>query len=250
MKRRGLAILLTLGLVVGACSNTNNQDQIELVVSAASSLMDAFTDIASAFEAANPDVDLQLNLGGSSAIREQILAGSPADVFASADPENIDVLKAEGWIEGDPIIFTTSSMRIAVPASNPGGVTGLHDFDNESLLIGLCAESVPCGRYARQIFTNAGIEPKVDTNEPDVRSLLAKIGSNDLDAGVVYQTDISASDGAVASIDIPPDLNVTAVFTIAVVADSDHQDEANLFVHFVLSEAGQVILRKYGFDTP
>ncbi len=181
-----------LGMVI-ACSGSSVEG--ELLVSAAASLTDAFAEMESAFEDANPDVDVLLNLGSSSALREQILEGAPADVFASANTSNMDQVAEAGELAGDAEIFVTNSLQIAVPTGNPAEVTGLEDFAREELLIGLCAEDVPCGDFGRQALENAGVIPSIDTNEPDVRALLTKIEAGELDAGITYVTDVLSASG-------------------------------------------------------
>jgi molybdate transport system substrate-binding protein len=147
-------------------------------------------------------------------------------------------------------IFVRNLLEIAVPAGNPGGVTGLADFANEDLLIGLCAEDVPCGSFGRQALENAGITPSIDTNEPDVRALLTKIEAGELDAGIVYVTDVLSTAGTVEGIEIPADDNVVADYPIAVLANAPNPDAAAAFIEFVLSEEGQAIMTEFGFTTP
>jgi molybdate transport system substrate-binding protein len=221
----------------------------ELLVSAAASLTDAFGEIETAFESANPGVDVLLNLGSSSSLREQILEGAPADVFASANTSNMDqVVKAGGAT--DPQVFVTNLLQIAVPTGNPGGVSGLEDFAREELLIGLCAEDVPCGDFGRQALEKAGVTASIDTNEPDVRALLTKIGAGELDAGITYVTDVLAAGETVEGVDIPEDVNVVAEYQIARLTSAPNPDAAGAFVAFVLSEPGRGILADYGFTLP
>jgi molybdate transport system substrate-binding protein len=241
---------MALGLFLAGCSSSGNGDRLVLVVSAAASLSDAFTEIEAAFEAANPDIDVQLNLGGSSALREQILAGAPADVFAPADLVPMDLLVDERLIDGYPATFATNSLAIALPPGNPGAVTGLDDFAKPELLIGLCSEEVPCGGFARQILSNAGVAASVDTNEPDVRSLVSKIELGELDAGIVYTTDVAGARGELEGIDIPTEFNVTVLYPIGVLAASLHPAEAEVFVEFVLSDEGRKALQQAGFGAP
>ena len=125
----------------------------------------------------------------------------------------------------------------------------LEDFANEDLLIGLCAEDVPCGDFGRQALDNAGITPSIDTNEPDVRALLTKVESGELDAGIVYVTDVLSTDGGVEGIDIPEDLNVIAEYPIAALAGAPNSEAAAAFVDFVLGGEGQAILAEHGFET-
>lgn len=245
-----MALLMALVVVLGACGDDGGSVEGELLVSAAASLTDAFADVEAAFEDANPDVDVVLNLGSSSSLREQILEGAPADVFASANTSNMDQVVEAGEVEGEPEIFVRNLLQIAVPSGNPAGVTGLEDFGRDELLIGLCAEEVPCGDFAREALANAGVTPAIDTNEPDVRALLTKVEAGELDAGITYVTDVSSTGGTVDGVDIPEDQNVVASYPIAALTNAPNPDAAAAFVAFVLSDEGQAILAEYGFAAP
>ena len=236
-----------LGLVI-ACSGSSMGG--ELLVSAAASLTDAFAEVESAFEVQNPEVDVVLNLGSSSALREQILEGAPSDVFASANTSNMDQVAEAGELSGEAEIFVTNSLQIAVPTGNPADVTGLEDFAREELLVGLCTEDVPCGDFGRQALDNAGVTPSIDTNEPDVRALLTKIEAGELDAGITYVTDVLSTSGIVEGIEIPAEVNVVAEYPIATLAGAPNPDAAAAWVDFVLSDAGRAILISYGFTSP
>ena len=246
MRRSRLAALALWIATLTACGRGVEG---KLLVSAAASLTDAFAEIEVEFEAANPDVDVELNLGSSSSLREQIIEGAPADVFASANTSNMDRVVEAGEAEGGDI-FVTNLLQIAVPAGNPAGIVGLEDFANVDLLIGLCAEDVPCGDFARQALENAGITPAIDTNEPDVRALLTKIEAGEIDAGITYVTDVLSTDGAVEGVAIPEEFNVVAEYPIAALTNAPNPEAAVAFVDFVLSDEGQAILVRYGFETP
>lgn len=235
--------------VIAGCVD-GDQSREELLVSAASSLTDAFGRIERDFEQANPGVDVVLNLAGSATLREQILEGAPVDVFASANLENMYQVMAAGETVGSPEVFARNRLQIAVPEGNPAGVDGLVDFSKENLFLGLCADSVPCGDLARETLANAGITASIDTNEPGVRSLLAKIETGELDAGITYATDIVAADGAVEAVDIPDDVSVVADYPIVTVSGGTDQDMAAAFIDFVLSNEGQTILSELGFLDP
>lgn len=245
-----MALLMALVVVLAACGDDGGSVEGELLVSAAASLTDAFADVEAAFEDANPDVDVVLNLGSSSSLREQILEGAPADVFASANTSNMDQVVEAGEVEGEPEIFVRNLLQIAVPSGNPAGVTGLEDFGRDELLIGLCAEEVPCGDFAREALANAGVTPAIDTNEPDVRALLTKVEVGELDAGITYVTDVASTNGAVEGVDIPDDQNVVASYPIAALTNAPNPEAAAAFVAFVLSDEGQAILAEYGFAAP
>jgi molybdate transport system substrate-binding protein len=264
---RLVAAVVALPLVLAACADDDDGDGDDaaaagttgeapasdlagtVTVFAAASLTDAFDEIDTAFEDVNPEVTVEVNYGASSALREQILAGAPADVYASANTSNMDQVVQAG-AAADPVNFVTNLLQIAVPAGNGAGVTGLDDFADAGLLIGLCAEEVPCGEFGREALANAGVTPAVDTNEPDVRSLLTKVEAGELDAGIVYVTDVTAAGDAVEGIDIPAEDNVTATYPIAALTDAPSAGAAVAFVEFVLSDEGRDILTSHGFGSP
>jgi molybdate transport system substrate-binding protein len=241
--------LAAMGLlmVVVACGGSKGPSN-EVLVSAAASLIDAFGESETAFEATDSEFDVLLNLGSSSSLREQVLEGAPVDVFASANASNMAQVIDAGASD-QSTTFALNALQIAVPVGNPAGITGLEDFADPKLLIGLCAAGVPCGDFGRQSLEAAGVVPSLDTEEPDVRALLTKIEAGELDAGIVYVTDVLSS-GAVAGIDIPEEFNVVAAYQIAVLTDAANPRGADAFVDFVLSEDGQEILRRFGFESP
>ena len=256
----GALVLMALALVtVVACGDDDAGEAAggsgagagdlegSITVFAAASLTDAFDEVGSAFEDANPGVSVDLSYDGSSSLRDQILAGAPADVFASANPSNMDAVAEGDALDGEPETFVTNELEIAVPAGNEAGVDGLDDLGDDSLLIGLCAEEVPCGEFGRQALANADVTPAPDTDEPDVRSLLEKVESGDLDAGLVYVTDVQAAGDRVEGIEIPAEDNVVAEYPIAALAGSRRPEVAEAFVDFVLSDDGRDTLASYGF---
>jgi molybdate transport system substrate-binding protein len=257
---RFLGIACATTLLVAACGDDDDgatttsappADALEgeITVFAAASLTDAFEEVGQAFEAANPGTTVEFNFAGSSALREQILSGAPADVFASANTSNMDQVVDGGAAESSEP-FAENELQIATPEGNPGGVTGLEDFANADLLIGLCAEEVPCGEFGREALANAGVTPSIDTNEPDVRSLLTKVEADELDAGIVYVTDVQSAGDTVEGIDIPTEDNVIATYPIAALTDAADSEVAEAFMEFVLSEEGQEVLASYGFSAP
>jgi molybdate transport system substrate-binding protein len=221
----------------------------DITVLAAASLTDAFTALGEAFDAGHPGARVSFNFGASSALREQILGGAPADVFASADQANVDQLIEAGAATASRV-FASNQLEIAVPPGNPGGIKGLTDFADPDLLIGLCAEEVPCGQLGRRALRRSGVEPAVDTNAPDVRALLTQVESGDLDAGLVYVTDGRAAGGAIDTVAVPAEENVRAAYPIAALEESGEPELAAAFVDFVTSAAGREILAAHGFGGP
>jgi molybdate transport system substrate-binding protein len=248
---------LVIGFLTACGADAPASDETEadgvvtgpVVVFAAASLTDALDELATAFEASHPGVTVELNLAGSSSLREQILGGAPADVFVSADVAHMEAL-VEAEAATAPKDVAVNRLEVAVPAGNAAGVRGLADLADPDLLIGLCAEEVPCGQFAREVLSAAGVVPAPDTNEPDVRALLTKIQTGELDAGIVYRTDVLAAGDAVEGIEIPADENVLARYPAATLTEADNPGGGAAFVAFLLSDEGQEILVSHGFTRP
>lgn len=239
-------VVLVVLFVITACAGGGEH---RILVSAAASLTDVFTELEARFEAENPGVDVVLNLAATSTLRRQILEGAPADVFASADLPNMELVADAGLIADDFEVFAANRLQIAVAEGNPTAVTGLADFADAARLVGLCVETAPCGRLARLALDSAGITPSLDSEEPHVRALLTKIASGELDAGVVYATDVR-TEPAVQGIDIPPEHNLENQYAIAVLADTSEPALASAFVEYVMSPSGQAVLADHGFGRP
>lgn len=251
-----LAVVVASAALAGCTDDRNGRTTSgeglsgTLTVFAAASLTDAFGALGEMFEQQHPGVTVELNFAGSSLLAGSIIEGAPADVFASADDVNMQKVVDAAERSVKPQIFAHNLLEIAVPKGNPAEVTGLGDFADPDLLIGLCADGVPCGNLARQALTKAGVSPALDTNEPDVRALLTKIEAGELDAGIVYRTDVAAVTGAVEGITIPRKHNVVATYWIAGLTRGSDAELAAAFIDFVMSDAGLEILNKQGFLGP
>jgi len=221
----------------------------DVTVFAAASLTESFDELGKQFEAEHPDAKVTFNYGGSSALAKQINEGAPADVFASASPKNMDEVTDAGNA-ADPTDFVSNTLMIVVPKGNPGGIKGLADFADESKKIALCAAEVPCGAAAEKVFTAAKITPKPDTLEQDVKAVLTKVELGEVDGALVYETDVQSAGGKVEGIGFPEAADAVNVYPIVVLEEAPNADGAKAFVDFVLSDKGQTVLTKAGFDKP
>ena len=221
-----------------------------LTVFAAASLTDVFGALGDQLTADNPDLDIQFNFAGSSALATQITQGAPADVFASANEPQMAVVTDAGLADGDPTVFTANHLEIAVPAGNPAGVSGLADFAREDLTLAVCAPEVPCGAAAEQVFEAAGVTAVPDTQEEDVRAALTKVELGEVDAALVYASDVASAGDAVEGIEFPEAADAVNEYPICVLADAPNADAAQAFVELVLSDEGQRALADAGFTAP
>jgi molybdate transport system substrate-binding protein len=242
-----------LVLVTAGCGEDepegNGAEEQTLRVYAAASLTKSFEEIEVEFEDTHAGVDVEFSFAGSSDLVVQIQEGAPADVFASADTANMDKLVADDLTGEEPQNFATNTLEIAVPPGNPAGVEDFADLAEDGLNLVICAPEVPCGAAAAKAAEAAGVTLRPVSEEQSVTDVLAKVASEEADAGLVYVTDVIAGDD-VEGISFPESASAVNTYPIATVADSDQPDLAQEFVDLVLGETGQSILAHAGFGQP
>jgi molybdate transport system substrate-binding protein len=219
-----------------------------ITVSAASSLTEAFGKIGKDFQAANPGATVAFNFGSSGTLATQIQQGAPADAFASADPANVTTLINAKLVDGRATVFANNRLVIVTKPGNPKKVRTLADLANAGV-VALCGETVPCGKYADQILTNAGVTIPTDaiTRGQDAKATLAAVTQGDADAAIVYVTDAKAAGSEVTAVPIPVAKNAIATYPIAVLKQTANPAATRAFVAYVTSPSGQATLGSYGF---
>jgi molybdate transport system substrate-binding protein len=255
MFRRTVAAVLTAAaaVAVAACGSDEAPAASSTAglsgtvnVFAAASLTGAFTQLGKDFEAAHPGVKVVFNFAGSSALAQQINSGAPADVFASAAPKNLEQVTAKGTAT----TFVKNKLEIAVPKGNPGKITGLKDFADKDKKLAVCAVQVPCGAAAKKVFDATGIVAQPDSLEQDVKAALTKVRLGEVDAALVYQTDVLAAKDKVEGIEFPEADKAINDYPIATLTTAKNPEGAKAFVDYVLSAQGRAVLTAAGFDAP
>ena len=235
----------------------------ELTVFAAASLTAAFKEIGQKFGTANGGATVTFNFAGSDQLATQITQGAPADVFASANKKQLDVvIKAGEIISGTERTFVRNRLVVVYPKDNPAKLAALKDLANPGIKIVLANKRVPVGGYALDFLAKASKLPEytetysptviknIVSYEENVKAVLNKITLGEADAGIVYTTDAATvTDGSIGTLDIPDNLNTIASYPIAATKSAKNADLAKKFVDYVLSADGQQILVKYGFIT-
>src|SRR3954470_19328044 len=261
-RRRVLALPVAAVLALSACGGSSSDDSARssssrdpgltgtLTVFAAASLTDVFTDLGNQLEKANPQLHVQFNFAGSSALATQITQGAPADFFAWGNQPQMKVVTDAGLQGGAPQVFAENVLQIAVPADNPGRVTGLADFANPDLTLAICAPDVPCGAAAEKVFEVAGIDAQPDTLEEDVKAALNKVQLGEVDAALVYATDVQAAGDDVEGIEFPEAEQAINKYPICTLKAAPNPDAAKAFVDLVNSDEGQQALKAAGFRAP
>jgi molybdate transport system substrate-binding protein len=262
--KKALLIAATILLLILACAGITTPGQpftatppLPITVMSAASLSEPFQELGRLFEAQHPGVRVEFNFAGSHQLAQQLAQGAAADVFASADLEQMAIAAQAGRMEeGSPEIFVHNQLAVIYPASNPAGVLELADLARPGLKLVLAAAEVPAGRYSLQMLEKAGLDPafppyfkedvlkNVVSYESNVKAVLTKVALGEADAGIVYVTD---GNDQVKQLPIPAALNVTTSYPIAALQDSLQTELAQAFVDLALSPEGQLILIKYGF---
>jgi len=224
-------------------------------VFAASSLTEAFREIAAAHEAARPGMKVELSFAGTQVLRTQIEQGAPADVFASADLAHSEALARAGLL-ATPRTFARNALAVVVPAG-PARVASLADLARPGVRVVVAGPAVPAGRYTvealRRLAAPGSLGPGFDarvranvvSEETNVRAVLSKVVLGEADAGFVYQTDAASAGARVRVLEVPS--SVVAEYSIGVVSGAADAAAAEAFVGLVLGERGQAILRRHGF---
>ncbi|MGH8860831.1 MAG: molybdate ABC transporter substrate-binding protein [Jatrophihabitantaceae bacterium] len=255
MRRAVIAAAVCTALVAPACSSSAGAKSSaghlsgSIKVFAASSLKEAFTTLGSQFEAAHQDTKVIFNFDASSALASSITQGQQADVFASASTKNMGTVVSAGDASASTS-FVSNTMEIATPAGNPAKVTGIADLAEPGLKVALCDPAVPCGATAQEVFDKAKVGVRAITTEPDVKATLAVVEIKEVDAGMVYVTDVRAAGSKVTGVKIPDDINASTSYPIAALKNSGNPDLAKAWVDYVLSDVGQKVLRGAGFSRP
>jgi molybdate transport system substrate-binding protein len=246
-----------VAVAVAGCSSSSSSPSASssspatgtITVFAAASLMDTFTQIGKQFEAAHKGDTVKFSFGPSSGLSTQITSGAPADVFASAAPANMDTVVKAGDAS-NPQTFAKNTMEVAVPPNNPAKVTSVNDLAKPSVKVAVCQAQVPCGVVAAEVFKNVGITVKPVTEATDVSSVVTEVETGNVDAGMVYVTNVMSEGSKLKGIVIPAADNASTLYPIATITNSKHEAIAKEFVDYVLSPAGQKVLTAAGFQKP
>jgi molybdate transport system substrate-binding protein len=221
-----------------------------VTVFAASSLTGTFTQLGKDFQTAHPGVTVKFNFGGSDTLAAGIVSGAPADVFAAASTTTMDTVTKAGDGVGTPTVFVKNKLEIAVPPGDPKGIKTLADLTKPGIKVALCATSVPCGSAAVKAEAAGNVKITPVTLETDVKSALTKVELGEVDAAIVYQTDVKAAGGKVDGVDFAEAAQAINTYPIVVLKDAPDATAAQAFVAFVLSAHGRDVLSAAGFQNP
>lgn len=240
----------TSGSNAGSSSASSKSESGTLTVFAAASLKKTFTELGKQFEKAHPGVKVTFSFAGSSDLVTQLQQGAPADIFASADTKNMDKATNDKLVAGEPTLFASNTLQIAVPPKNPKGINSLTDLTRSGLKVVICAPQVPCGSATEKVEKAAKVTLKPVSEESSVTDVLNKVTAGEADAGLVYRTDVAGADGKVEGIDFAQSSQAVNKYPIAALSSSKQAELAKQFIALVTGTAGQKVLAGAGFAKP
>ena len=221
-----------------------------LTVFAAASLKGTFTTLGQQFEAAHAGTKVTFNFAGSADLVTQLQQGAPADVFASADANNMTKATSANLVSGTPVTFASNTLEIAVPPDNPAKISSFADLPKPGVKLVVCAPAVPCGAAAQKIETATKTTLKPVSEENAVTDVLNKVATGEADAGLVYVTDVKGAAGKVKGVPFAESKDAVNEYPIAPLAASKNADLAKQFTELVTGPDGQKVLSDAGFAKP
>jgi len=247
------------GVSGGDAGGGGKQEGGTLTVLAASSLIDAFGELANRFEEQNPGVKVKQSFESSSTLLVQIQQGAPADVFASAAEEEMNTAVKDGLVRGEPEVFAKNREIIMVPKDNPVSIRRFRDIAKPDVKLVLAGKDVPAADYALEILGKAKGQYEADfekdvlsnvvSRESDVRASVNRVVVGDADATFGYASDYTPDiRDKVKVVPIPPDLNIVATYPIATLEDAKSPGLAKKWVELVTSKEGQRVLQNWNFE--
>lgn len=250
------AALTTMALGLAACgtgvpgSSLSGVPSGALTVFAAASMKPTFEGLQATFEAAHPATKITFNFAGSQELATQIVEGAKPDVFVSANDTQMAVVTGAGLNSGEPKVFATNKLMIAVPTTNPAGIKSFADLTKPGVKLVVCAPAVPCGAATKKVETATGVKLKPVSEEQAVTNVLTKVQTGEADAGLVYATDVIAAHGTVVGIAFPQASKAINRNVIVVLKGAPNAAAGQAWRDLVLSAVGQQVFAAAGFGTP
>jgi molybdate transport system substrate-binding protein len=248
-----LAIFLLIGICACSAKEEHQTKPVELTISAAASLNEALNELKKSFEKEHTYIKIFYNIGGSGALKQQILQGAPVDLFLSASHDQFNELAQEGLIEEQyQVDFLGNQLVLITNKENPlqlNVFSDLADSQFSKIAIGI-PESVPAGKYAKQTLQNIGIWEQIQPaiiQTKDVRQVLTYVETGNVDAGIVYMTDVKVSDKVKVVAVADEQTHDSIIYPAGIINSTENIKEAKLFLDYLHSNAAKTIFEKYGF---
>lgn len=248
---RLVAAVLLAWLLAACTADAGQEARPTLRVLAAASLAEVVATLGERFEADHPGLRIQYSFNGSAELVAGVRGGSPGDVLVTADASTMEGVVRAGASVTRPVVVARNRLALAVPGGNPGRVRSLADLARDDLVVALCAPEVPCGSAAERLFSAVGVAPSVDTYESSVTGVLSKLMLGEVDAGLVYRTDLTVAGSAVTSVPLPPEASdVVNDYPAVVLRSAQNRRLAKDFLAYLQTPDARAELRRAGFELP
>ena len=221
-------------------------------VSAAISLSNVLTTITRDYQKTT-GTRVELNLAGSDTLATQLIAGAPADLFVSADTAQMDRIAQRGLVQlGTRVDLLSNQLVIVIPVDQDGEIVAPADLQRPEIRrIALGdPEAVPAGVYAKAYLESLGVWPYVrDKVVPtrDVRSALAAVETGNVDAAIVYRTDVVLAQGLRTAIEISSEYGPVIRYPAAVLRDTQNDRSARDLLKYLTGEHARLMFERAGF---
>lgn len=229
-----------------------SRPRISLTISAAISLKDALEDIKIRFEKEHPVVAITFNFGASGMLQQQIENGAPVDIFCSAGVKQMDTLEAKRLLLAGTRQDLAGNQLVLIVPRESSAIAGFPDLARPNVRRIAFGEpaSVPAGQYAEEALRYLKlfdlVKPKTVLAK-DVRQVLTYVETGNVDAGIVYRSDVFENARVKIVAEAPADSHTAIRYPAAVIRASRHPDEAREFLVYLRSESASKIFQNHGF---
>ena len=271
MNRSFIVTAILICTFISACSAINTKPDntpIEtntentITIYAASSLTDAFSEIGKRFEADHPGTEVIFNFAGSQQLAQQLGQGAPADIFVSADQDQMQMVIASDRVKPENVkVLVGNKLAIVLPADNQANIRRLIDLARPGVKIIIADKEVPLGNYTLDFLEKAsqdaafGQEYKqnvlnnVISYEKSALAVYNEILRGEADIGIIYASEVNEQNQEqVLTLPIPEPLNVNVSYYIAPLNNSHNAELSGKFLSYALSMEVQDIMASYGFQ--
>ncbi|WP_294529981.1 molybdate ABC transporter substrate-binding protein [uncultured Fusobacterium sp.] len=218
----------------------------EITVSAAASLKEVMGELTGKFQNENKDIKINLNLGGSGALKNQIVAGAPVDLVFFASQKDLKDLDNKGFIDKE---YQKDILKNRLVVAGRSNIDSLDKLVGSSIAIGI-PESVPAGKYSKEAFINYGIWDKVQKDivyAKDVRSAAQYVDLYEVDYSLIYKTDARVLKNSEIVYTVPKNLHTPIIYSYGVIKDRANENVVKLY-NYLNSETAKKLYKKYGFE--
>ncbi len=239
---------------VSSQAESKTEEKVELMVSAAASLTDCMNEIETEYTAAHPNMTITYNFGSSGSLQQQIEQGAPCDIFFSAGKKQMKALQDKSLIVNDSVKNVLENKVVLIAPKDGKKIESFADLKNADIKkIGVGEpKSVPVGQYTKQVFEKMKLTSDLSSKlvyAKDVREVLSWVETENVQAGIVYETDAKISTKVQICCVAPEDSHDKVVYPIGIIKESKHPDEAQQFLNYLLGEDAKKIFTKYGFSS-